>query len=225
MVKYMVKNAELKKQDIVDEMVWDNKVDASNIKIKVDDGEVTLSGTVGSFREKTDAEWDVWPIPGVRNVVNNLTVDLTEGFTYPSDEELKKRVEDMIRWDHSLNSSKIDFSVTGGIVTLEGTVDSFWKISYAADTVSMVSGIIGITNKLAVAPKEKVSDEIVAKEIMDAIDRKLLVKPSDVKVRIVDGRVTLEGEVSSWSAWREAYKSAENTFGVIDIEDQIVISS
>lgn len=220
----MVKQTELKKQDVIDEMTWNDKIDSSDIQVKVYDGKVELSGTVGSFMERREAEMDAWLVSGVRHVENNITVDLTEGITYPSDEELKQRIENVLIWDATLNSLKIDVSVSNGIVTLEGTVDSFWKISFAESKVHGVSGVVGIINKLAAAPEESVADEMIAKDIMDAIERKLLVSPDDVDVKVKNGVVTLEGTATSWSAWREAYNSAEYTIGVLDINDNIIIS-
>jgi osmotically-inducible protein OsmY len=49
-------------------------IDASNIRISVADGEVTLEGTVRSLPERSDAEFAAWNIPGVRRVTDKLTV-------------------------------------------------------------------------------------------------------------------------------------------------------
>src|SRR4029078_6311276 len=41
---------------VTEELYWDPKVDSAAIAVSVDDGVVTLRGTVGSFREKQDAK-------------------------------------------------------------------------------------------------------------------------------------------------------------------------
>lgn len=223
-MKMAIKNTELKKQDIINEMIWNDKIDASQVEVEVDDGKVELSGTVGSFRERREAELDAWSVLGVRNVENDLKVDLTEGFSYPSDEELKDRVNNTLSWDFAIDSSNIELSVENGWVTIEGTVDSFWKIAYTENEVSKVLGVVGITNKLAAAPKKRVSDDLIAKDIMDAIERKALILPEEIDLMVKDNVVTLNGNVSSWSAWREAYDAAENTLGVINVIDNIKIN-
>lgn len=220
----MVKQTELKKQDIIDEMVWNSMVDASNIKIKVNGGVVRLAGTVGSYREKKEADLTCWKVAGVHDVINEIEVDLSKSTLKPPDDEIEKRITDILLWDINLNSLKIKVYVDGGIVTLEGTVDAFWKLSYVIDRISGIAGIVGIVNKLAVAPKKKVSDEIIAEDVMDAIDRSPVVVPGDIDVKVEDNIVTLYGTVSNWGAWKRAFDAAANTYGVIEVLDNLKVS-
>jgi osmotically-inducible protein OsmY len=50
------------------------KSDAQNISVKVQGGDVTLSGTVHSWSERELASDAAWGTPGVRKVVDNITV-------------------------------------------------------------------------------------------------------------------------------------------------------
>jgi hypothetical protein len=50
-------------------------LNASNVQVKADDGEVTLEGTVGSRRDKRMAEDAVDDISGVKDVHNHLRID------------------------------------------------------------------------------------------------------------------------------------------------------
>jgi osmotically-inducible protein OsmY len=49
-----VSNDELR-FDVEQELFWDPRVDNEAIAVSTDDGDVTLRGTVGSFREKREA--------------------------------------------------------------------------------------------------------------------------------------------------------------------------
>lgn len=49
-------------------------VDASDVSVRVERGEVVLEGTVPSHREKQMAEQDVQSLPGINNVHNRLQV-------------------------------------------------------------------------------------------------------------------------------------------------------
>jgi osmotically-inducible protein OsmY len=60
--------------DVKRKLVEDIIVDANTIRISVQGGVVTLTGTVPSLFQKQAAEDDAWAQPGVRGVVNELRV-------------------------------------------------------------------------------------------------------------------------------------------------------
>ncbi len=62
------------RDDINDRLSDDWQIDASNIEVKVDKGEVTLTGEVSARQAKRRAEDVAEEIPGVRHVQNNLRV-------------------------------------------------------------------------------------------------------------------------------------------------------
>ena len=61
-------------EDVCDRLTFDERVDASEIEVKVDQHEVILSGTVTTRDEKRRAEDLAESIPGVRNVENRIKV-------------------------------------------------------------------------------------------------------------------------------------------------------
>ena len=60
--------------DVHDRLTEDSHIDASGIVVAVQDGEVTLSGTVTSRHAKHHAEHIVEDLSGVKHVQNNLRV-------------------------------------------------------------------------------------------------------------------------------------------------------
>ena len=62
------------REEICDRLTDDWRVDASDIEINVNNGQVTLTGSVQSREEKRKAEDLVESIPGVHDVHNNLRV-------------------------------------------------------------------------------------------------------------------------------------------------------
>ena len=50
------------------------EIDARKISVDINDGSVTLRGTVRSFVEREDAVSAAWAAPGVRKVIDELTV-------------------------------------------------------------------------------------------------------------------------------------------------------
>ena len=61
-------------EDVCDRLTDDAHVDATDIEVRVDDGEVTLDGTVRSRDEKHHAEDIIDNVPGVRDVHNRLHI-------------------------------------------------------------------------------------------------------------------------------------------------------
>ena len=78
-------------QAVQDELTWDPMVDAYQIAVSVDDGEVTLRGTVGSLPQKIRAGHDAKHLNGVRDVKNQLEVRLVVGDQH-DDAELRAQV-------------------------------------------------------------------------------------------------------------------------------------
>ena len=65
--------------DVAAELSWDPKIDGRAIAVSADDGAVTLRGTVGSFREKREAEKAATRVYGVTEVSNELQVQMLNG--------------------------------------------------------------------------------------------------------------------------------------------------
>ncbi len=72
-------------EDVCELLTDDEQIDASNIEVAVQDGEVTLSGGVHSRAEKRSAEDVVAELPGVKDVHNRLRVVNEGGLIERSD--------------------------------------------------------------------------------------------------------------------------------------------
>ena len=60
------------KKDIVDELYWDNRIDASQVNVTVNDGIVTLSGSVPTYSDLAIAKIAASRINGVFDVIDKL---------------------------------------------------------------------------------------------------------------------------------------------------------
>ncbi|MBN1122303.1 MAG: BON domain-containing protein [Anaerolineae bacterium] len=217
---------EIIKANVVDHLCWDNRVDASNIKVTVNDREVTLTGEVPAYAASIAAASDARSVMDVTVVNNNLTVNLP---SIPSDEDLKANIKSRLFLNPYLLSYKFDVNVRNGWVTIDGTVDAYWKKLEAEHEASNIRGVTGITNKIVIVTTEdedeKPVDEAIAEDVVKAIARNRKVDVNDVNVKVEDGNVILTGSVPSWEARGAAYNSALYTFGVTHVKDKLAIAA
>ena len=61
-------------EEVCERLTDDDDVDASDIEVKVENGDVTLTGRVRSRRQKRRAEDVAWSVRGVHDVMNALRV-------------------------------------------------------------------------------------------------------------------------------------------------------
>ena len=92
------------------------------IGVTVNNQLVILDGTVNSNLEKAKAEDVVSAVKGVAAVMNNLRVNRT--WTPKEDWEIKKDIEDELWWSPFVDEGGVSVTVTDGIATLVGVVDT-----------------------------------------------------------------------------------------------------
>jgi osmotically-inducible protein OsmY len=219
----MKSSDELIKKKIVDSLYWDSRVDASEVKVVVDDRNVILRGSVPSYSASEAALFDSWRVHGVTKVDNQLLVKYPEGAKLPSDKEIASAIERSLSWNDSTKNSDVQISVNKGIVTLEGHVDAYWKKTRVQNLASNVIGVLRIDNKIVVTPKKTIVDDVIADDVVNAIDRNYTIDVNQVDIRVEDGVVTLSGTVADRRACEEAIEIASNTLGVTDVVDRLII--
>ncbi len=141
-----------------------------------------------------------------------------------SNEKLRTDIEDAIKWEPTLYNAEIEVSVSDGIVTLTGTVDSFKKKLHAEDTVKNVSGVRAIVEKLEIDHKTtyQQTDTEIAKEILTALNANWEVADK-VQVKVEHGYATLSGELE-WNYQKEiAWETVLNLKDVKGLTNAITI--
>ncbi|MEJ2648730.1 MAG: BON domain-containing protein [Sedimentisphaerales bacterium] len=211
------------KKDIVDQLYWDARVDASNVEVAVSDGQVSLTGTVPNHTAYLAASEDAWAMSGVKNVRNQLQIEYPSGFEVPKDAELKVNIENLLLWQPNIDSTYMDVLVDKGWITLRGSVDAYWKKIRAEEIVLGLKGVIGLTNELAIVPTREFTDKVIAKNIEAALERNAGTDVDMIDVQVENGKVILSGSVSSLPAYRESKKIAENTPGVVMVSNELII--
>ena len=219
----MARTDELIKKDVIDQLTWDNRTDASKISVEVSNGTVTLRGKVPTYFSRNAAEGDALGVVGVSQVRNQLIVKYPPIKTIPSDIEIEAGIRQKLAADPDIDLLNLDVSVGAGIVTLKGTVDTYWKKIHAETLTESEPGVAGIENHIAVVPTEDIIDKEIANDIIDPLERRTTVDADDVNVRVRDGSVKLSGTVPTFAARQAAYESALYTYGVTNIEDRMSV--
>src|SRR6476646_6296529 len=105
-------------RDILDELLWDDTIDASHITVTANDGRVVLGGTVDYFHEKWNAGEDARRIYGVVDVVNEIAVDTAEQKVL--DDDLSLSAHAALDANSLVPKGKITINVSDGWVAMSG---------------------------------------------------------------------------------------------------------
>jgi osmotically-inducible protein OsmY len=122
---------------------------SSEIAVTVDDGIVTLRGTVENFSQRRAAAHDVKNLDGVYELDDQLKVNLV-GADRREDDEIRGVALQALIWDTEVPSDMIDVSVQDGWLTLKGDVGYQFQSDAAYDDVGSLYGVYGVTNEIRV---------------------------------------------------------------------------
>jgi osmotically-inducible protein OsmY len=142
-----------------------------------------------------------------------------------TDSELKRDVEDELKWEPSVDEAHIGVAVKEGVVTLTGHVPSYAEKYAAERAAKRVYGVKAVANELDVKlpGSSKRTDEDIAKACVDALKSNYSVPRDKIKVVVNNGWVTLEGDVD-WQYQKEAAERAVRYLtGVIGVSNSITV--
>ena len=216
----MTTDSELK-QDVIDELMWEPDINATEIGVAVKDGVATLSGSVDSYHEKLAAERAAQGVFGVRAVVQEIKVRLP-GSLQRSDEDIAKAAANALAWTASVPHDRIKVKVQNGWITLSGQVDWRYQRDAAEDAVCNLLGVVGVSNQITVKPSPKLTE--IKTKIESAFQRNALIDARRIDVQVRGDRVILEGSVRSYAEKKEAEQVACSAPGICEVENRIAVN-
>lgn len=134
---------------VLRELKWDTRVEETDVGVEVDNGVVTLTGTVTSRAKRIAAQEAAHRVAGVLDVANDIEVHPV-GTEAKTDTEVAQAVRHALEWDAHVPHERIHSTVSEGWVTLEGTVDLWSQQAEAERAILCLRSVRGLTNCIKV---------------------------------------------------------------------------
>jgi hyperosmotically inducible protein len=214
---------------------------ASDLKVSVNHGKATLTGTVEEDVNKDLAKQIALGVDGVKEVDNQIVVKAD--YTPPArtsanrsfgevidDATITTRVKSKLLWSKHTDGLQTDVETKAGKVTLLGTADSAAARDLAGRLAANTRGVVSVDNQLVVqaekpsasdkvkastrAARQDVADTWITTKVKSTFMYSSNVDSADISVTTDHGVVTLSGKVDSGAERALAIELAKNVRGV-----------
>jgi osmotically-inducible protein OsmY len=206
-----------------------NKKQFQNVKVTVDNGIATLSGTVDLYEYKEDADKRAHKVKGIAGVRNEIQV----AGASVSDEQLKQKLLEKLQYDrvgygNAFNAISLD--VRGGVVMLGGHARTEVDKDSALTLVSMYPGVKDVQDEIEVDPVSIMDDQIrlqVARAVYGypTLQKYAIDPAKPIRISVQGGNVELYGVVDSKADSDVAYLRANQVPGVFSVKNHLQVAS
>ena len=210
-----------------------------HVKVKVEDGVVTLTGTVQDRDEKALAEDTVQNLPGVMAVKNEIKVAADHPEHSDGWIAMKIRGQLLVKGNVSATSTKVD--VSDGRVTLTGTAENAAQKELTGVYAKEIEGVKSVNNEMVIkpdAPREardnrdhkdnrdmgdKMDDASITSQVKYALLTHKSTSALKTKVTTNDGVVHISGEANSDAEKSLVGKLAHDVRGVQSVDNNMTV--
>jgi osmotically-inducible protein OsmY len=215
--------------DIKARLQWDIWINGELIKPVVEDGKVTLTGTIGSAISKTRALDDAW-VSGVTSVDDSgvkIEPRTSNGahqeqeYATRSDSEIKKAIQASLHLDPRVSAFSPDVTVEDGGVILGGNVGNLKAKTSAEEDAKDIVGVWRVDNLLKVKAKEQPTDAQMEAQLKAALGWDPLVDGDTITVAVTKRVAHLSGTVDSSFEKAEAQDVASRIKGVLSVRNSL----
>ena len=205
----------------------DAKSQFRDVKSSVEDGIVTLTGTVNLYQRKLDAAKVARKMSSVQGVRNLITV---AGPNVP-DEQLEQKLAQKLTYVRVGYDNTFDYFALGvkdGVVTVEGEDRTGVGRDEALADIANMPGVKDVVANISVEPVSTFDEGLrlrMARAIYrDPVLSKYAIDPAQpIRIIVENGHVTLYGIVDTTMDKTVAGLRAGAVFGAFSVENKLVV--
>ncbi len=198
-----------------------------DVKASVEDGIVTLTGTVDLYQRKLDAAKLAHKIANVQGVRNLLSV---AGPDVP-DAQLEEKLATKLRFVRVGYDSTFDYFALGvkdGVVTVEGQDRTGVGRDEALADIANTPGVKDVIDNVSIEPVSNFDDGLRLRTMQaiyrDPVLSKYALDPArPIRIVVVNGHVTLYGSVDNEMDRNVAGLRAGQVFGAFTVDNKLVV--
>ena len=199
-----------------------NKKQFKDVRVSVDDGIATLTGTVDLYEYKADAQKSALHTKGVTAVRNDIQVAGPNVL----DSELQSKLAEKLAYDRVGYGNVFDaigVNVNNGVVTLTGHAHNYPNRDSAVGTVATTAGVKDVIDDIEVDPVSTMDDQTrlaVARSVYSfpTLNKYALNPEMPIRISVQNGNVGLYGAVDSKADKDAAYMRANSVPGVFSVK-------
>ena len=201
-----------------------------HVKVKANDGVVTLTGNVQDKDEKALAEDTVENLPGVTKVKNDITIKST----YPehSDSWMALKIRSRLLVKSNVSAANTKVAVDNGAVVLSGTADNVAQKDLTAAYAKDIDGVKTVKNDIVVKDKatgetmgETIDDASITSQVKYALLSHKSTSALKTKVTTTEGIVRVTGEAKSDAEKALVTKLAEDVRGTKSVTNDMTVKA
>ena len=202
------------------------KSELRNVTPTVQDGVVTLTGTVDTIKAKLAAEKAARKADDVSSVRDQIVV----AGPSVSDAQLQEQISKKLRYERPAGGTNVfDAYLVGvkdGVVTIQGHAYDEYNKKLALDDIVNTKGVKGIVDQVKVSPASNFDDRIrmqLVRAIYGGVGPMYAMDPqAPIRIVVNNGHVGLYGVVDSEVDRTMALMRARSVFGVFDVENHLI---
>lgn len=205
-----------------------------NVKVKANDGIVTLTGTVQDKDDSALAVDTVENLPGVTSVRNEITLKSTHPEKSDGWMALKIRSRLLVKGNVSAASTKVE--VKDGHAVLTGTADNAAQKELTGIYAKEIEGVKSVQNDIAIKDPvtgqtdgkktvgEKIDDASITSQVKFALLSHKSTSALRTKVTTNEGTTVITGEAASDAEKTLVTKLAKDVRGVVAVTNNMTVA-